>query len=166
MLPYASTPAGDGRIEFLSFRLGGLEYGLDFRKVQELRSLKSLERFASDGEIISGVAVSRGVIMPIVDMRVAFSDGRRAAAQTDVIILQLSSCIMGMVVDGVTDVVKLSPAQISPLPASPDTGDAVCDYLMGLGEVDGRRLILIDIDKLMSIRRTAAKEPGGVQQAA
>lgn len=166
MQPSAPTAAGDGRLEFLSFRLGGLEYGLDFRKVQELRSLKSLERFASDGEIISGVAVSRGVIMPIVDMRVAFSDGRRAVAQTDVIILQLSSCIMGMVVDGVTDVVKLSPAQISPLPANPDTGEAACDYLMGLGEADGRRLILVDIDKLMSIRRTAAREPGGVQQAA
>ena len=161
-----SSPAGDGQIEFLSFRLGGLEYGLDFRKVQELRSLKSLERFASDGEIISGVAVSRGVIMPIVDMRVAFSEGGRSVAQTDVIILQLSSCIMGMVVDGVTDVVKLSPGQISPLPVNPEPGDAGCDYLMGLGEADGRRLILVDIDKLMSIRRNADKEPQGFHQAA
>ncbi|MGZ8302523.1 MAG: chemotaxis protein CheW [Telluria sp.] len=152
--------------EFLSFRLGGLEYGLDFSKVQELRSLKLLERFASDGEIISGVAVSRGVIMPIVDMRVAFNDSLRASGQTDVIILQLSSCIMGMVVDGVTDVVKLDAGQISPMPGSEHVGDADCDYLMGLGEVDGRRLILVDIDKLMSIRRKAAREPAGAQQAA
>ena len=166
MHPYPSSPAGDSQVEFLSFRLGGLEYGLDFRKVQELRSLKSLERFASDGEIVAGVAVSRGVIMPIVDMRVAFSDGPRPMAQTDVIILQLSSCIMGMVVDGVTDMVTLSPAQISPLPVNPETGDAVCDYLIGIGEVDGRRLILVDIDKLMSVRRSAATQPEGVQQAA
>ena len=163
---YDSTSTGNSQIEFLSFRLGGLEYGLDFRKVQELRSLQSLERFASSGEIVEGVAVSRGVIMPIVDMRVAFSEGTRPAAQTDVIILQLSSCIMGMVVDGVTDVVKLSPGQISPLPVEPGAGEDGCDYLMGLGEIDGRRLILVDIDKLMSIKRNAARDPEGAQQAA
>ena len=166
MHTYEPCSPGSSQIEFLSFRLGGLEYGLDFRKVQELRTLQSLERFASSGEIISGVAVSRGVIMPIVDMRVAFSEGTRPVAQTDVIILQLSSCIMGMVVDGVTDVVKLSPAQISPLPVSSDAGEDGCDYLMGLGEVDGRRLILVDIDKLMSIKRNAARDPEGAQQAA
>lgn len=161
-----SNSTRPGQIEFLSFRLGGLEYGLDFRKVQELRSLKSLERFASDGEIISGVAVSRGVIMPIVDMRVAFSDTVRSGEQTDVIILQLSSCIMGMVVDGVTDVVSLGQDQISPIPRADEDAGAECEYLMGLGEVDGRRLILVDIDKLMSIRRNVAKEAAGAQQAA
>ena len=56
-----------GKTAFLSFQLGGLEYGLDFRKVQELRVLKSLERFASDGAILSGVAVSRGVIRAAVN---------------------------------------------------------------------------------------------------
>ena len=135
------------QLAFLSFQLGGLEYGLDFCKVKELRTLKSLERFASDGEIISGVAVSRGVIMPIVDMRVAFRGaGVTTDPMTDVIILQLSSCIMGMVVDGVTDVVKLAASQIAAIPGS---GDQQCDYLIGLGETQGRRLILVDIDKLM-----------------
>ena len=100
------TRASAGRTQFLSFQLGGLEYGLDFSKVKECRMLKSLERFAADGEIISGVAVSRGVIMPIVDMRVAVAGVRLSADPlTDVIILQLSNCVMGMVVDGVTDVV-------------------------------------------------------------
>ena len=149
-------------MEFLSFQLGGLEYGLEFRKVQELRVLKSLERFASDGEIIGGVAVSRGVIMPIVDMRAA--TGVRPSTPdplTDVIILQLSSCVMGMVVDGVTDVVTLRSDQISPI-AGADGEDEV-DYLIGLGEADGRRLILVDIDKLMSIKRMVAE---GAQQAA
>jgi purine-binding chemotaxis protein CheW len=150
-------PACSGTTAFLSFQLGGLEYGLDFGKVQELRVLKSLERFASDGEIINGVALSRGVIMPVVDMRVAF--GARATVPdplTDVIILQLSTCIMGMVVDGVTDVVNLRVDQISPIP---DTGgkDDV-DYLIGVGNADGRRLILLDIDRLMSIKRVVAQD--------
>lgn len=153
MQPTDTLAVHPGTTEFLSFRLGGLEYGLDFSKVQELRVLKSLERFASDGEIIGGVAASRGVIMPIVDMRVAMS-GRQSAADpdTDVIILQLSNCVMGMVVDGVTDVVRLENQQIRPIPGA--DGECGVDYLIGLGECDGRRLILVDIDKLMSIQRS------------
>ena len=155
------TPATSAsRMEFLGFTLGGLEYGLDFAKVQELRVLKSLERLAADGEIVSGVAVSRGVIMPIVDMRAAFA-GRPVVPDpnTDVIILKLSSCVMGMVVDGVTDVVTLGTDQISPIPGA--DGGAI-DYLIGLGVSEARRLILVDIDRLMSIQ---GKAPGSRQVA-
>lgn len=163
----AARPTDSTAQQYLVFRLGGLDYALDFSKVQELRPLKELERFASDGEIISGVAVSRGVIMPIVDMRIAF--GPRPPAHdplTDVIILKLSSCVMGMVVDGVTDIVSLTLDGLLPIPGT-GTGAGVgtappVDYLLGLGEVDGRRLIVVDIDRLMSIR----KVPVGARQAA
>ncbi|QYF92457.1 chemotaxis protein CheW [Massilia sp. PAMC28688] len=144
--------AHSGKMDFLSFQLGGLDYGVEFRKVKELRTLKSLERFASDGTLVKGVAVSRGVIMPLVDMRMAFS-GRSAPPRgsTDVIVLQLANCVVGMVVDGVTDVVGMYPDQISQIPGA--EGEGECDYLLGLGEAGGRRLILVDIDRLMSIRR-------------
>lgn len=143
--------------QFLSFKLGGLDYGLDFGKVQELRILKSLERFSSDGAIVEGVAVSRGVIMPIVDMRAAFCGHPVALTpNSDVIILKLSTCVMGMVVDGITDVVSLTPEQISPIPGA--DGGAI-DYLIGLGVTEGRRLILVDIDRLMSIdKKTGARQ--------
>jgi purine-binding chemotaxis protein CheW len=148
--------SGSPATQFLSFTLGGLEYGIDFAKVQELRVLKALERFASSGEIIGGVAVSRGVIIPLVDMRAAF--GATADApdpMTDVIILKLSSCVMGMVVDGVTGVVMLQAGQIAPLPAAGADGGRP-DYMIGLGQVGGRRLILLDIEGLMSVQRPAA----------
>jgi purine-binding chemotaxis protein CheW len=105
--------------------------------------------------------MSRGVIMPIVDMRVAIA-GRQGAADpnTDVIILQLSNCVMGMVVDGVTDVVRLQDQQIRAIPGA--EGECGADYLIGLGECDGRRLILVDIDKLMSVQRAV----DGVKQVA
>jgi purine-binding chemotaxis protein CheW len=149
--------AGEAR-QYLVFRLGGLDYALDFNKVQELRPLQALERFSSDGEIVTGVVVSRGVIMPIVDMRIAF--GPRPPQHdplTDVIILKLTSCVMGMVVDGVTDIVALKPEQIEPI-----AGAGAVDYLVGRGDVDGRRLIVVDIDKLMSIRKVQF----GARQAA
>ncbi len=147
--------------QFLSFTLGGLEYGLDVAKVQELRVLKALERFAADGEMVKGVAVSRGVIMPLVDMRAAC--GRAPGApdpMTDVIILRLSSCVMGMVVDGVTGVVSLAPEQVSPVPGA---DQAQVDFLIGLGQAGARRLILVDIDRLMSVRRP--KKDGARQVA-
>ena len=126
-------------MEFLSFSLGGLEYGLEFGKVRELRLLESLER-------VDGMAISHGVIMPIVDMRAAVSAAPALPDQaTDVIVLQLEQCVMGMVVDGVTGVVKLRDDQIT---VTPNT-----DYLIGLGESGGRRLVLVDIDKLMAIKR-------------
>ena len=147
--------------QFLSFTLGGLEYGLDVAKVQELRVLKALERFTSDGEIVGGVAVSRGVIMPLVDMRAACGTSPDAPdPMTDVIILRLSTCTMGMVVDGVTGVVSLAPEQVSPVPGA---GQAQVDYLIGLGQMGARRLILVDIDRLMSVRRP--KKDGARQVA-
>ena len=145
-----TTPPADA-MQFLSFTLGGLEYGLDFAKVQELRVLKALERFTSDGEIVNGVAVSRGVIMPLVDMRAACGTAPSAPGpMSDVIIVRLSTCVMGMVVDGVTGVVSLAPGQVEPVPGVDQTQ---VDYLIGVGYEGARRLILVDIDRLMSVRR-------------
>lgn len=152
--PDSGTPHDAEARQYLTFRLGGLEYALDYGNVQELRPLQALERFAADGEIISGVAVSRGIIMPIVDMRIAF--GPRPAEHdpyTDVIILKLSTCVMGMVTDGVTDLVTLAAGDIKPIPNVEAAIANDIDYLLGLAETAGRRLVVVDIDRLMAIRR-------------
>ncbi len=134
--------------QFLGFTLGGLEYGLDYAAVQELKVFKSLERFSNDGEIIGGVALSRGVIMPVVDLRAAFSaEFSLPDPGTDVIVVRVSAGVVGVVVEQVTGVVRLQPEQVMPLPGA----QADADYLIGLGTLKGRRLILIDIDRLMSL---------------
>lgn len=132
--------------EFLSFMLDGQEYGLDCARVQELKLLKSLERFAADGEIIGGVALSHGVIMPMVDLRAGSLARASAGPDTDVIILRLSSGLVGMVVEGVTGIVHVRPEAVQPLPGGPEAG-----YLIGMARIDGRRVVLIDIDRLMSL---------------
>ena len=149
-VPRFPAPRHAAPKEYLSFTLDGQEYGLDCARVQELRLLGSLERFAADGEIIGGVALSHGVIMPVVDMRAGGAPGAgagpgRSAPDTDVIILRLSSGIVGMVVEGVTGIVHVRPEAVQPLPGGPDAG-----YLTGMARVDGRRVVLIDIDRLMS----------------
>ena len=141
--------------QYLSFALGGLEYGLDFAKVEELRVLKALERFTSSGQLVDGVAVSRGVIIPLVDMRIAFGTHTEAPdPMTEVIILKLSSCVMGMVVDDVTGVVTLEQDQIAPVDGA---AESKTDYLIGVARTGMRRLVLVDIERLMSVRKPVAE---------
>lgn len=151
------SPAGNsqtqtdthGRNEFLAFTLGKEEYGIDILKVQEIRGYEAVTRIAKAPEFLKGVINLRGIIVPVVDMRIKFKLGIPTYDQfTVVIILNIGGRIMGMVVDSVSDVITLAQEQIKP---APDMGTAFeSDYLIGLGTVDERMLILVDIDKLMS----------------
>jgi len=137
--------------EFLIFTLGAEEYGIDILKVQEIRGYDSVTRIANAPEFIKGVINLRGIIVPIVDMRIKFHLGRvEYDHQTVVIILNVAGRVVGMVVDGVSDVLTLATDQIMPAPEFGATLTA--EYLTGLGTVDGRMLILMDIEKLMTSR--------------
>ena len=135
--------------EYLAFKLGTEEYGIDILKVQEIRGYEAVTRIANAPEFIKGVINLRGIIIPVVDMRIKFKLGTPVYDQfTVVIILNIGGRIMGMVVDSVSDVTTLMPDQIKP---APDMGTAFnSDYMIGLGTIDDRMLILMDIDKLMS----------------
>jgi purine-binding chemotaxis protein CheW len=139
----------DGVLEALAFKLGNEEYGIKILKVQEIRGYESVTRIASAPEHVKGVVNLRGTIVPIVDMRIKFKLGEPTYNQfTVVIILNIQDRVVGMVVDSVSDVISLTADQIKP---APDMGGALnTDYLVGLGTVDERMIILVDIDRLMS----------------
>jgi purine-binding chemotaxis protein CheW len=145
-----SSPAAAGKsLEFLAFRLGREEYGVDIQRVQELRGYDTVTRIANAPEHIKGVVNLRGIIVPIVDMRIKFNLGTPSYDQfTVVIILNIASRVMGMVVDSVSDVITLESDQVRPAPEMGALLDT--EYLIGLGTLDERMLILVDIDKLMS----------------
>jgi purine-binding chemotaxis protein CheW len=138
--------------EFLAFTLGAEEYGIDILKVQEIRGYEAVTRVANVPDFIKGVINLRGIIIPVIDMRIRFRLGTPVYDQfTVVIILNLGGRIVGMVVDSVSDVTTLAPEQVRPAPQMGGAGGAVdADYIIGLGTVDQRMLILVDIDKLMS----------------
>ncbi|MHB1238534.1 MAG: chemotaxis protein CheW [Gallionella sp.] len=142
--------AESGR-ELLTFTLGAEEYAIDILKVQEIRGYDAVTSIANTAEFIKGVINLRGSIVPIVDMRIKFRLGRVSYDETTVvIILNVANRVVGMVVDGVSDVLTLKAEQIKPAPefgAGMDTR-----YLQGLGTVDERMLILVDIEKLMTSR--------------
>jgi purine-binding chemotaxis protein CheW len=156
------TPSGSpvAANEFLAFTLGREEYGIDILKVQEIRGYDAVTKIANAPDFIKGVVNLRGIIVPIVDMRIKFNLGTPTYDQfTVVIILTIANRVVGMVVDSVSDVITMTPEQIKP---APEMGTALnTDYLTGLGTIDERMLILVDIDKLMS-----SKDMGMIEEAA
>ena len=145
--------------EYLAFTLGQEEYGIDIQKVSEIRSYEAPTRIANAPDFVKGVVNLRGLIVPIVDMRIKFSLGTPTYDQfTVVIILNIGNRVVGMVVDRVSDVTTLMPEHIKP---APDMGALNTDYVTGLGTLDERMLILIDIDRLMS-----SAEMGLIERAA
>ncbi|APZ04419.1 MULTISPECIES: chemotaxis protein CheW [Kosakonia] len=136
--------------EFLVFTLGNEEYGIEILKVQEIRGYDRVTRIANTPDFIAGVTNLRGVIVPIVDLRVKFTLGSAEFDQnTVVIVLSLDSGrVVGIVVDGVSDVLALNAAQIKPAPEY--TVTLSTQYLLGLGSLDERMLILVDIEKLLN----------------
>ena len=136
-------------VEFLAFTMGQEEYGLDIIKVQEIRGYEAVTRLANAPEYFKGVINLRGEIVPIIDMRIKFGLGIPTYDQfTIVIVLNIGGNVTGMVVDSVSDVTTLTPEQIRP---APQLGGAIdTGYLIGLGTIDERMLILVDIEKLMA----------------
>ncbi|GLR07536.1 chemotaxis protein CheW [Mixta theicola] len=135
--------------EYLVFTLGNEEYGIEILKVQEIRGCERVTRLANTPEFITGVTNLRGVIVPIVDLRIKFDlAGVEINEKTVVIVLSLTQRVVGIVVDGVSDVLSLNAEEIKPAPDFSVTLST--DYLLGLGSVDERMIILVDIEKLLT----------------
>ncbi|QKJ65651.1 chemotaxis protein CheW [Deefgea piscis] len=135
--------------ELLVFALGKEEYGIDILKVQEIRGYDAVTSIANSPVFIKGVINLRGNIVPIVDLRIKFGLGNVVYDQfTVVIIINVSQRTMGIVVDGVSDVMTLASDQLR---SAPEFGSALdTAYILGLGTVENRMIILVDIEKLMT----------------
>ena len=143
--------------EYLTFTLGQEEYGIDILKVQEIRGYDAVTTIANTPEFIKGVINLRGTIVPIVDMRIKFKLGNVEYNQfTVVIILNIGSRVVGMVVDGVSDVIALTDDQIKPTPEF--GGGLDTQYILGLATIEERMIILVDIERLMTSRDMALIE--------
>ncbi len=157
----ASAAGSNGRIlqggEFLTFRLGAEEYGIDILRVQEIRSYEQPTRIANAPSFIKGVVNLRGVIVPIIDLRLKLGcESAEYNTFTVVVVLNVRGRVVGAVVDSVSDVLELGKDEIKPAPEMNSAIDA--SYITGIGTVKNghgeqgseRMLILMDIEGLMS----------------
>ena len=153
-----STAAGDARhvagqqgahAEFLTFRLGAEEYGIDILRVQEIRSYEEPTRIANAPHFIKGVVNLRGVIVPVVDLRIKLGCEKvEYNGFTVVIVLNVRGRVVGAVVDSVSDVLELASELIKPAPEMNTSMDT--SFITGIASVGERMLILMDIEALMS----------------
>jgi purine-binding chemotaxis protein CheW len=129
--------------------LGAEEYGVDILKVQEIRGYDKVTPIPSAPDYLKGVVNLRGIIVPIVDMRVKF---RLAEVRYDqftvVVILRIASRVIGLVVDGVSDVIALTASEVKDAPHLGSVVDS--SFIAGLATQDDRMVLLLDIEKLLS----------------
>ena len=135
--------------QFLTFKLAGEEYGVGILSVQEIRGWSSVTAIPHSPAWLLGVVNLRGVVVPIIDLRIKFAFARADYNEfTVVIMLNVGARVVGVVVDGVSDVITLSPEQIRPPPPLANSTDT--SHITGFGTLDDRMRILLDVERLMA----------------
>jgi purine-binding chemotaxis protein CheW len=135
--------------QFLTFRLAGEEYGVGILTVQEIRAFRQVTKVPHTPAWLLGVINLRGVVVPIIDLRLKFNFASAEYNETTVvIILTVATRVVGVVVDAVSDVITLGSQQIKPAP-SLGTGSNT-GHIIGFGTLDERMRILMDVEKLMA----------------
>jgi purine-binding chemotaxis protein CheW len=163
--PAAAPRAGGGRqkdgrtFQVVSFRLGAEEYGVDIMTVQEIILVGCITQVPEVPEHVLGVINLRGNVIPILNLRARFGMPEQAADEaTRIVVMNLQGRTVGVVVDGVSEVLRLSREDIAPTPAS--LVGAGKDYVTGLARRKDRLLILLDMSRLLVGREPAPARRG------
>jgi purine-binding chemotaxis protein CheW len=140
---------GAGTQQFLTFKLAGEEYGVGILSVQEIRGWSAVTAIPHSPTWLLGVINLRGTVVPVIDLRLKFNYARADYNDTTVvIILNLKDRVVGIVVDGVSDVITLASEQIKPAPSLGNNADT--SHIIGFGTLDDRMRILMDVEKLVA----------------
>jgi len=135
--------------QFLTFKLAGEEYGVGILSVQEIRGWSAVTAIPHSPPWLLGVINLRGAVVPIIDLRIKFNFARADYNEfTVVIILNVGTRVIGVVVDGVSDVITLASDQIKPAPSLGNNTDT--SHIIGFGTLDERMRILMDVERLMA----------------
>lgn len=163
VMTHTGVAASDGELvasEYLTFTLGSEEYAIDILKVQEIRGYEQPTLIANAPPFIKGVINLRGIIVPVVDLRIKFNLGKiEYTPFTVVVILNVARRVIGVVVDSVSDVISLTQAQIRPAPDFSGTFDT--RYILGLASQGARMMIVTDIERLMTSADMALIDAAG-----
>ncbi|MDX2200626.1 MAG: chemotaxis protein CheW [Phycisphaerae bacterium] len=141
--------AGGSVSQIVSFRLADEEYGVDIMRAQEIIMISQITRVPEVPDFICGLINLRGHVIPIVDLRKRFGlEAREYDEHTRVIVVNVESKTIGIVVDAVTEVLRIHAEQIEPAPSSITGLDH--EYIRGLVKLEGKLLILLNIEKILS----------------
>ena len=143
----ATARAGE-ELQLVSFRVEEEEFGLEILRVQEIIRVQQLTRVPASPDFIEGVINLRGRVIPVISLRRRFGLAPVAMdKQTRIVIVEVNGAVLGFMVDAVSEVLRLPAGTMEP---PPRIGRVEREYVRGVGKLDNRLLILLDIDRLMS----------------
>lgn len=153
-----------GTIQVVSFRLANEEYGIEITKVQEIILVGEITRMPQTATYIKGLINLRSTVIPIVDLRLRFGMAEEVYTdETRIMVMNVGGKTIGIVVDAVSEVLRISKEQVAPPP--PTVGGLGRDYLTGLAKLDKRLLILLDVERLLADTGDAAVEEPALAMA-
>ena len=136
-------------IQLVTFKIGEEEFGVDILKVQEIIRMMPITKVPNAPPFVEGVLNLRGKVIPVIDMRKRF--GLRAAerdSRTRIKVMDLQGQVVGFVVDAVSQVLRIKESTVEPPPAV--VAGIGAEYMKGVGKLEDRLLILLDLDKLLN----------------
>jgi purine-binding chemotaxis protein CheW len=135
-------------IQLVSFHVGGEEFGLDILRVQEIIRIQSLTRVPNSPDFVDGVINLRGKIIPVIALRKRFGlENHAHDKQTRIVVIEVNGNVLGFIVDSVSEVLRIPADTVE---APPRLGKIEREYVSGVGKLDNRLLILLDVDRRMS----------------
>lgn len=138
--------ATDEILQFVTFKIGNEEYGIDILKVQEINRIVDITPVPNSPQYIEGVMNLRGKVIPVINLRRMFGLSDKEWDNTSRIIVVDVGIVLGMIVDSVSEVLRVSSNIIDPPPSM--TTNISSEHVKGIGKLDDRLLILIDIERL------------------
>ena len=139
----------DELLQLVTFSIGEEEFGVDILKVQEIIRTMEITKVPRAQDFIEGVINLHGKVIPIVDLRRRFGFSSKAHDKnTRIIVIEINNMIVGFVVDSVSEVLRIPAATVEPPP--PVVAGVESEYISGVGKLQDRLLILLDLDKLLS----------------
>jgi purine-binding chemotaxis protein CheW len=145
----SANDQGHGELlQLVSFHVGGEEFGLEILKVQEIIRVQQLTRVPNSPQFVDGVINLRGKVIPVISLRKIFGLGEIAHdKQTRIVVAEVQGTVIGFMVDSVSEVLRVPAQTVEP---PPRLGKLKREYVSGVGKLDDRLLILLDVDRLMS----------------
>ena len=150
-----ATAAGEDLLQLVSFKLSEEEFGVDILKVQEINRLVEITKVPRAPGFVEGVINLRGKVIPIIDLRKRFGlNTKERDKDTRIVVVDIEGSIMGMIVDAVSEVLRLPASTIEPAPEIATSIDS--EYIRGVAKLEDRLLIFLDLSKVFSQQERAA----------
>lgn len=135
-------------LQLVSFHIGGEEFGLDILRVQEIIRIQELTRVPNSPDFVDGVINLRGKVIPVIALRKRFGlEELPHDKQTRIVVVEVRGTVLGFIVDSVSEVLRIPTDTVEP---PPRLGKVEREYVSGVGKLDNRLLILLDVDRLMT----------------